>query len=107
MNCLNEINLNINNKIPQSKQEYQMKKDIIQPFEDDISIISPEDDDDSLSSYQSTNSQQTLLSQQSTKSILNLPNNNIQKKLSKTKKKSNIFFNVYTSKHRTYSFLRT
>jgi hypothetical protein len=109
MNYFDHVDLNVKNEFPKPKQDHHIEEKLSQQpkdnkFDDNISIKSPEDDNDSLSSYQSTTSeisQQSFSSQQSSRSVLDLPDN-IPKKHSKNKKKSQfslivIQIYIYTS----------
>jgi hypothetical protein len=104
MNCFDQVDLNVTNEFRKPKQDHHSDERLIQQrkkskSDDDLSMKSQEDDDDddSLSSYQSTtsaNSQNSFVSQHSSRSVLDLPEN-LQKK-HKTKKKKSKFSLINT-----------
>ena len=90
MNCFDQVDLNMKNGFHRSKQDHHSKERLAQQrkdnkFDDNLSMKSHEDDDGSLSSYQSTtsaNSQDPSLSQHSSRSVLDLPNQKTKSKFS-------------------------
>jgi hypothetical protein len=94
MNCFDQVDLNVKNEFYKPKQDHNSRERLVQQqkdnkFDDNLSKTSHEDDNDSVSSYRSTtsaNSQQSFLSQHSTRSVLDLPDNSHLKHRNKEEK---------------------
>jgi len=105
MNGFDQDYFNDKNKFHKSKQDYNRKERLVpkqrdDKVEDNISIKLHEDDNDSLSSYRSTtnaSSQESVLSQPSSRSVLNPPDNIYNKR--RDKKKKSKFSLIYIQMH--------
>jgi len=75
MHCFDQVNLNVKNDFHKPKQDHYTRERLPQQqkTEEHHSMQSLEDDNDSLSSYRSASSQESILSQHSSRSILDPP----------------------------------